>query len=51
MWVFIDPTTNVLIETFYNVETGLCEQFVYGGCDGNANNFATREECEATCGG
>ncbi len=44
------PCDAVIPRYFYNVETGLCEQFIYGGCEGNANNFATPEECEATCG-
>lgn len=26
-----------------------CEQFIYGGCQGNENNFETIEQCEATC--
>ncbi|KAM8855596.1 tissue factor pathway inhibitor a isoform 2-T2 [Spinachia spinachia] len=34
---------------FFNVDTGHCEQFEYGGCRGNANNFKTLEECEETC--
>ncbi|KAM4558878.1 tissue factor pathway inhibitor a isoform 1-T1 [Odontesthes bonariensis] len=34
---------------FFNVNTGHCEQFEYGGCRGNANNFETLEECEETC--
>lgn len=34
---------------FFNVETGKCGQFVYGGCAGNDNNFDTLEKCEETC--
>jgi len=34
---------------YYNSETKLCEEFIYGGCDGNANNFETKEECEKHC--
>ena len=33
----------------YNPMTQKCQQFVYGGCGGNANNFWTREKCEAAC--
>ncbi|KAH6926581.1 hypothetical protein HPB50_019822 [Hyalomma asiaticum] len=36
---------------YYNTTTGTCEFFVYGGCQGNANNFKTLKECELTCGG
>jgi hypothetical protein len=35
---------------FHNAKTGICEPFVYGGCEGNENNFETFEECEAACG-
>ncbi|XP_033628590.1 papilin-like [Asterias rubens] len=34
---------------FYNMETGVCEEFVYGGCRGNMNNFESFEECEQSC--
>lgn len=34
---------------YYYDGNGLCRPFVYGGCDGNENNFETREECEAAC--
>lgn len=34
---------------FFNVDTGRCELFEYGGCGGNANNFETLEDCEETC--
>ncbi|CAG9534594.1 unnamed protein product [Cercopithifilaria johnstoni] len=35
---------------FYNSQTQECESFLYNGCDGNSNNFATYEECESYCG-
>ncbi|XP_063744596.1 tissue factor pathway inhibitor a isoform X4 [Eleginops maclovinus] len=34
---------------FFNVDTGGCELFEYGGCGGNDNNFETSEACEETC--
>jgi hypothetical protein len=34
---------------FHNFATGECEPFVWGCCGGNANNFATKEDCEADC--
>ncbi|XP_076321612.1 thrombin inhibitor hemalin-like isoform X2 [Tachypleus tridentatus] len=34
---------------YFNKETGTCEQFIYGGCGGNKNNFETIEECYDVC--
>ncbi|XP_041096368.1 tissue factor pathway inhibitor 2-like [Polyodon spathula] len=34
---------------YYNRHTEKCEEFNYGGCEGNANNFANLEHCEKTC--
>ncbi|XP_076016686.1 tissue factor pathway inhibitor a [Genypterus blacodes] len=34
---------------FFNIDTGRCDHFVYGGCGGNANNFQTLGECEEMC--
>ena len=36
---------------YHNAETGACEQFIYGGCGGNTNNFVTEEECNDACAG
>lgn len=33
----------------YNLDTRACEEFIYGGCDGNSNNFKTLEQCEHIC--
>ena len=33
----------------YNPQTGVCEQFNYGGCLGNNNKFKSIEDCEDTC--
>ncbi|XP_017110704.1 kunitz-type serine protease inhibitor bitisilin-2 [Drosophila elegans] len=33
----------------YNVDTQSCEEFVYGGCAGNKNNFESKEHCEQAC--
>jgi len=33
----------------YNSESGACEYFLYGGCRGNGNRFASEEECLDRC--
>ncbi len=35
---------------FHNPTTERCEQFIYGGCQGNANNFESLKECQMACG-
>ena len=34
---------------FFNTTSGACEEFIYGGCQGNANNFDSLSECENIC--
>lgn len=34
---------------FFNRTSGRCEQFVYGGCGGNSNNFWSLEQCRKVC--
>merc|ERR1712232_1094014 len=34
---------------FFNVKSGKCEEFDYGGCDGNANRFKSKNDCEEFC--
>uniref|UniRef100_P84875 Carboxypeptidase inhibitor SmCI n=1 Tax=Sabellastarte magnifica TaxID=389514 RepID=PCPI_SABMA len=34
---------------YYDYEDGECKEFIYGGCEGNANNFETKESCENAC--
>uniref|UniRef100_W5LA85 WAP, Kazal, immunoglobulin, Kunitz and NTR domain-containing protein 2 n=1 Tax=Astyanax mexicanus TaxID=7994 RepID=W5LA85_ASTMX len=33
----------------YSITLGQCQPFIYGGCEGNENNFETRETCEDSC--
>ena len=33
----------------FDRETGKCQPFVYGGCDGNANNFPNQTRCQSLC--
>lgn len=34
---------------YFNKQTGECEQFIYGGCGGNDNNFSSKDNCEEVC--
>ncbi|XP_035302492.1 eppin [Cricetulus griseus] len=34
---------------WYNKENSTCELFIYGGCQGNNNNFQTQAICQNTC--
>jgi len=36
---------------FYDANAQKCEEFIYGGCGGNENNFETLDECETECQG
>lgn len=34
---------------YYDRYTQSCREFMYGGCEGNANNFETLEACNEAC--
>ena len=34
---------------YYNEASNICEEFIWGGCDGNDNNFASKSKCESRC--
>lgn len=38
-----------LSQRHYDDKTRQCAEFHFGGCLGNGNNFATRDECEQHC--
>lgn len=44
------PCDHYELRFYYNKEIGECKYFFYGGCEGNANNFAKVEDCEKACG-
>ncbi len=45
----VGPCEALVPRWFHNVDTGQCEPFIWGGCLGNANNFATEAECAGRC--
>lgn len=38
-----------LLRWHYNIKSGRCERFSYGGCGGNENNFLSRNQCRIAC--
>ncbi|XP_055949336.1 papilin-like [Argiope bruennichi] len=42
------PCDGRKLQWFYDKD-GVCKQFYYGGCRGNANRFNTKKECEYKC--
>ena len=45
----VGPCKGAFNRYYYNSIKGKCKQFIYSGCDGNANNFKTKKACKATC--
>ncbi|XP_077192228.1 protease inhibitor 1-like isoform X3 [Paroedura picta] len=45
------PCLALIRRWYFDWKTRRCEEFDYGGCRGNANNFKTRRECQLACGG
>ncbi|KAM5280140.1 tissue factor pathway inhibitor [Ctenodactylus gundi] len=43
------PCKAMMRRFFFNVFTQQCEEFIYGGCGGNQNQFETLEECKQKC--
>lgn len=40
---------NYTVKWFFDMQYGGCSRFWYGGCDGNANRYKSKEECEQIC--
>ena len=45
------PCKYYFVRYYFDAITGECEDFVYGGCGGNGNNFEDIESCLRTCVG
>ncbi|OCT75684.1 tissue factor pathway inhibitor 2 [Xenopus laevis] len=43
------PCKALIPHYYYDRYTQTCQEFFYGGCDGNANNFVSMEDCEKFC--
>lgn len=43
------PCKATIPRFFFNVRTGRCQAFLYGGCRGNHNRFLSLEECRQRC--
>jgi hypothetical protein len=45
----VGPCRAAFRRWFYSASLGQCQQFVYGGCRGNANNFHSEDQCRRQC--
>ncbi|EYB92941.1 hypothetical protein Y032_0188g1149 [Ancylostoma ceylanicum] len=43
------PCNQLRYMWFYNQTRGTCNQFLYGGCEGNSNRFESFEVCQKNC--
>ncbi|XP_067597355.1 tissue factor pathway inhibitor isoform X5 [Pseudorca crassidens] len=43
------PCKAMIKRFFFNIHTQQCEEFIYGGCEGNQNRFESLEECKEKC--
>ncbi|XP_060689824.1 amyloid beta (A4) precursor protein a isoform X2 [Hemiscyllium ocellatum] len=43
------PCEAMIPRWYFDISEGKCAQFIYGGCGGNRNNFASEEYCLAVC--
>lgn len=43
------PCKGAFVKYYYNSAAGVCKKFIFGGCEGNGNNFRTWKECSKTC--
>uniref|UniRef100_A0A8C5D6T1 Kunitz-type protease inhibitor 2-like n=1 Tax=Gouania willdenowi TaxID=441366 RepID=A0A8C5D6T1_GOUWI len=47
----VGPCRAAFQRWFFNRSTGRCHAFIYGGCQGNQNNYQSEQSCFASCSG
>ena len=47
----VGPCLAEIPRFYYDKCEDKCKLFLYGGCEGNGNNFESMTECEKKCGG
>ncbi|XP_037551370.1 kunitz-type protease inhibitor 1a [Nematolebias whitei] len=45
----IGPCRGAFPRWYHNAASGHCEEFIFGGCKGNLNNYLTKDECTKAC--
>ena len=45
----VGPCSGSMTQWYYDRSTDTCHEFDYGGCQGNANRFNDRRQCEEHC--
>uniref|UniRef100_A0A0K8RAC9 Putative salivary kunitz domain protein n=1 Tax=Ixodes ricinus TaxID=34613 RepID=A0A0K8RAC9_IXORI len=51
LYPYDGPCQAIIPQFYFNMTTKTCEQFTYGGCYGNENNFPEKDECLKQCRG
>lgn len=49
--VEVGPCRTETPRWYFNSENNRCQEFLYGGCGGNQNNFHSEDVCRTVCPG
>ena len=47
----VGPCEAFIPRWYFDKSVGRCKRFIFGGCQGNQNNFKTPADCVEACGG